>query len=91
MAVRLDLPTEAIAELVAAARHKDNIIPSTEAAGKLSPQVGISGVARLLSEQLGTDRNELVSSLLNNPVGRKKSRHVKTKSKATILACFCAF
>ena len=61
MAVRLDLPTEAIAELVAAARHKDNIIPSTEAAGKLSPQVGISGVARLLSEQLGTDRNELVS------------------------------
>lgn len=62
MAVRLDLQPEAIAELVALSRYREQIATVLAAVSVLSPQVGVTGLARNVARRLKIeDHRELVT------------------------------
>lgn len=62
MAIRLDLQPEAIAELVALSRHREQIAAALAAVSVMPPQVGVTGLARKVARKLNIDdHRELVS------------------------------
>jgi hypothetical protein len=64
----LDLDAEVIEELSRLARHADKLVPLVNASDEIGAQVGITSVAKQLSERIGLDRielRELIRALLN--------------------------
>jgi hypothetical protein len=68
MAIRLDLSSESIEELVAMSQQADRLLQIVNNSSQLKPHVGVAAITRTLSERIGMDKDDLrtlVVALLN--------------------------